>query len=99
MDAYVRHEQVRNGQDGHEGARGDGSVKQLHIKVLVGLFLAAGVLAWSGARVWGSRGPPPSGPGAAPVVLGVVAAAVFLERVCKLPEVEDDHDHRGAPQA
>ncbi|MGW7551093.1 hypothetical protein ACWGJZ_07600, partial [Streptomyces rimosus] len=31
-------------------------MKQLHIKVLVGLFLAAGVLAWAGARLWDALG-------------------------------------------
>ncbi|MFG2139119.1 DUF3180 domain-containing protein [Streptomyces sp. NPDC048650] len=163
-------------------------MKQLHIKVLVGLFLAAGVLAWGGARLWDSFGTLPSVPVAAPIVLALIAAvlaaaalsirsrlraqrerrpgakgvdplvaaravlfgqasalvaslvaglyggvgvflltsgldsvprrdqaiyagfsvlagaavvvaAVFLERICKLPEVEDDHDHRGASQS
>ncbi|KIZ19743.1 DUF3180 domain-containing protein [Streptomyces natalensis] len=163
-------------------------MKQLHIKVLVGLFLAAGVLAWGGARLWDSLGTLPSVPKAAPVVLALIAAvlaatafslrsrlraqrerrpdakgvdplvaaravvfgqasalvaalvaglyggvgvflltsgldvaprreqaiyaglsvlagvavviaALFLERVCKLPEVDDDHDHRGASRA
>lgn len=67
---------VGNGRDGHDGARGDGSVKQLHIKVLVGLFLAAGVLAWAGARLWDSFGTLPSVPVAAPVVLALIAAVL-----------------------
>ncbi|UQA93938.1 DUF3180 domain-containing protein [Streptomyces halobius] len=162
-------------------------MKQLHIKVLVGLFLVAGVLAWAGARLWDSLASLPSVPVAAPVVLaliaavlaatalslrsrlraqrerepdakgvdplvaaravvfgqasalvaslvaglyggvavylltsgldgprrdqaiyaglsvlagvGVVAAALFLERVCKLPEGEDDDDNPGAAPA
>ncbi|GAA2584883.1 DUF3180 domain-containing protein [Streptomyces tubercidicus] len=51
-------------------------MKQLHIKVLVGLFLAAGVLAWGGARLWDSFGTLPSVPVAAPVVLGLIAAVL-----------------------
>ncbi|MFI9051804.1 DUF3180 domain-containing protein [Streptomyces sp. NPDC053427] len=163
-------------------------MKQLHIKVLVGLFLAAGVLAWGGARLWDSFGTLVSVPMAAPIVLALIAAvlatmafsfrsrlraqrerrqgakgveplfaaravvfgqasalvaapvaglyggvgaflltsglelaprrdqaiyaglsvlagaavviaAMFLERVCKLPEGEDNHDHPGASRA
>ncbi|KOG41683.1 DUF3180 domain-containing protein [Streptomyces decoyicus] len=51
-------------------------MKQLHIKVLVGLFLAAGVLAWGGARLWDSFGTLPSVPVAAPIVLALIAAVV-----------------------
>ncbi|GAA2295515.1 DUF3180 domain-containing protein [Streptomyces caniferus] len=51
-------------------------MKQLHIKVLVGLFLAAGVLAWGGARLWDSLGTLPSVPVAAPVVLALIAAVL-----------------------
>ncbi|MBT3163461.1 DUF3180 domain-containing protein [Streptomyces sp. Vc74B-19] len=31
--------------------------------------------------------------------IGVIAAAIFLERVCKLPEDEDDNDHPGTAPA
>ncbi|MER0481755.1 MULTISPECIES: DUF3180 domain-containing protein [unclassified Streptomyces] len=51
-------------------------MKQLHIKVLVGLFLAAGVLAWGGARLWDSLGTLPSVPVAAPIVLALIAAVL-----------------------
>ncbi|MFD8548702.1 DUF3180 domain-containing protein [Streptomyces sp. NPDC059649] len=51
-------------------------MKQLHIKVLVGLFLAAGVLAWGGARLWDSFGTLPSVPVAAPIVLAFLAAVL-----------------------
>ncbi|WP_066933980.1 DUF3180 domain-containing protein [Streptomyces sp. NBRC 110611] len=51
-------------------------MRQLHIKVLVGLFLAAGVLAWGGARLWDSYGSLPSVPVAAPIVLALIAAVL-----------------------
>ncbi|MFF4607613.1 DUF3180 domain-containing protein [Streptomyces sp. NPDC001339] len=51
-------------------------MRQLHIKVLVGLFLAAGVLAWGGARLWDSYGTLPSVPVAAPIVLALIAAVL-----------------------
>nr|WP_205379514.1 DUF3180 domain-containing protein [Streptomyces sp. SID7805] len=65
-----------NGRNGHDGAKGDRSVKQLHIKVLVGLFLAAGALAWAGARLWDSLGTLPRVPVAAPIVLALIAAVL-----------------------
>jgi divalent metal cation (Fe/Co/Zn/Cd) transporter len=49
-------------------------VKQLRIKVLVGLFVVAGVLTWAGARLWDSFGSLPSVPVAAPIVLALIAA-------------------------
>ncbi|MGW7576823.1 DUF3180 domain-containing protein [Streptomyces sp. NPDC054765] len=51
-------------------------MKQLHIKVLVGLFLVAGVLAWGGARLWDALGTLPSVPVAAPIVLALIAAVL-----------------------
>ncbi|MFI7101752.1 DUF3180 domain-containing protein [Streptomyces sp. NPDC050161] len=51
-------------------------MKQLRIKVLVGLFLVAGVLAWAGARLWDSLGTLPSVPLAAPIVLALIAAVL-----------------------
>lgn len=56
--------------------RGDGSVKQLRIGVLFGLFAAAGVLSWAGARLWDSFGTLPRVPVAAPIVLAVIAAVL-----------------------
>ncbi|ARZ68682.1 hypothetical protein SMD11_3038 [Streptomyces albireticuli] len=56
--------------------RGDGSVKQLRIGVLVGLFAAAGIVSWAGARLWDSLGTLPSVPVAAPIVLAVIAAVL-----------------------
>ena len=159
-------------------------MKELRIRMLVGVFVVAGVLSWAGARLWNAIGTLPSVPLAAPIVLaiiavillstalsirsrlkaqrerdpeakgvdplmaaravvfgqasalvaalvagmyggtgvvllesldiparrdqaiyagfsvvaaiGVIAAALFLERVCRLPDDEDDHDGTGA---
>ncbi|MEV5507582.1 DUF3180 domain-containing protein [Streptomyces orinoci] len=51
-------------------------MKQLRIGVLLGLFAAAGVLSWSGARLWDSFGTLPRVPVAAPIVLAVIAAVL-----------------------
>ncbi|MEU9121219.1 DUF3180 domain-containing protein [Streptomyces sp. NPDC048506] len=51
-------------------------MRQLHIKALVGVFLAAGVLAWGGARLWDAFGTLPSVPKAAPIVLGLIAVVL-----------------------
>ncbi|MFF2652442.1 DUF3180 domain-containing protein [Streptomyces sp. NPDC058045] len=52
-------------------------MKELRIRVLAGLFLGAGVLAWAGARLWDSLGTLPRVPGAAPVVLAVIAVILL----------------------
>ncbi|WP_043265493.1 DUF3180 domain-containing protein [Streptomyces sp. CT34] len=51
-------------------------MKQLRIKVLVGLFVVAGVLAWAGARLWDSFGTLPGVPVAAPIVLALIAVVL-----------------------
>ncbi|MGW6393927.1 DUF3180 domain-containing protein [Streptomyces sp. NPDC055103] len=51
-------------------------MKQLRLKVLAGLFLAAGILSWGGARLWDSVGTLPSVPIAAPIVLAVIAVVL-----------------------
>ncbi|MFE6226674.1 MULTISPECIES: DUF3180 domain-containing protein [unclassified Streptomyces] len=51
-------------------------MKQLRLKVLAGLFVAAGILSWGGARLWNSVGTLPSVPLAAPVVLAVIAVVL-----------------------
>ncbi|MET9295745.1 DUF3180 domain-containing protein [Streptomyces sp. NPDC003077] len=51
-------------------------MKQLRIKVLVGLFVVAGVLAWAGARLWDAFGTLPGVPVAAPIVLALIAAVL-----------------------
>ena len=52
-------------------------MKQLRIRTLAGLFLAAGVLSWSGARLWDSVGTLPKVPLAAPIVLAVIAVVLL----------------------
>ncbi len=51
-------------------------MKQLRFRVLVGLFLGAGVLAWAGSRLWHELGTLPSVPLAAPIVLGLIAVVL-----------------------
>lgn len=51
-------------------------MKQLRIRVLVGLFLGAGVVSWTGARMWDALGTLPGVPVAAPIVLGLIAAVL-----------------------
>ncbi|MGP3984652.1 DUF3180 domain-containing protein [Streptomyces sp. KR80] len=51
-------------------------MKQLRIRVLFGLFGAAGVLSWAGARLWDTFGTLPRVPVAAPIVLGAIAAVL-----------------------
>ncbi|MFF8592016.1 DUF3180 domain-containing protein [Streptomyces sp. NPDC015220] len=52
-------------------------MKELRIRVLVGVFVVAGVLSWAGARLWNSVGTLPSVPLAAPVVLALIAAVLL----------------------
>ncbi|MFD6431619.1 DUF3180 domain-containing protein [Streptomyces venezuelae] len=52
-------------------------MKELRIRTLVGLFLVAGVLSWSGARLWDSVGSLPRVPLAAPIVLAVIAVVLI----------------------
>ncbi|MER5951762.1 DUF3180 domain-containing protein [Streptomyces sp. NPDC001904] len=52
-------------------------MKQLRIRTLAGLFGAAGVLSWAGARLWNALGTLPSVPLAAPIVLAVIAVVLL----------------------
>jgi Protein of unknown function (DUF3180) len=52
-------------------------VRELRIRVLIGVFVVAGVLSWAGARLWNSIGTLPSVPLAAPVVLAVIAVILL----------------------
>jgi hypothetical protein len=51
-------------------------LKQLRFRVLAGIFLVVGVLAWAGARLWNELGVLPGVPLAAPIVLGAIAAVL-----------------------
>ncbi|WP_340560257.1 DUF3180 domain-containing protein [Streptomyces sp. GSL17-111] len=52
-------------------------MKQLRLRTLVGVFLASGVPAWAGARLWHNLGSLPAVPVLAPVVLGGIAAVLL----------------------
>jgi hypothetical protein len=51
-------------------------VNQLRIRTLAGLFVAAGVLSWAGARLWATLGTLPNVPLAAPIVLALIAVVL-----------------------
>ncbi|MFI5632135.1 DUF3180 domain-containing protein [Streptomyces sp. NPDC051664] len=52
-------------------------MRQLRLRVLAGIFVAAGVLSWGVARLWDSLDTLPSVPLAAPVVLAVIAVILL----------------------
>ncbi|WP_460068253.1 DUF3180 domain-containing protein [Streptomyces sp. YKOK-I1] len=52
-------------------------MRELHIRVLAGVFVVAGVLSWAGARLWNSIGTLPSVPLAAPIVLALIAVVLL----------------------
>ncbi|MFI2641317.1 DUF3180 domain-containing protein [Streptomyces sp. NPDC018610] len=52
-------------------------MKELRIRVLVGVFVVAGVLSWAAARLWNAVGTLPSVPLAAPIVLALIAAVLL----------------------
>ncbi|MFG2194811.1 DUF3180 domain-containing protein [Streptomyces sp. NPDC048639] len=51
-------------------------MKELRVRILVGLFVVAAVLSWAGARLWDTFGTLPRVPVAAPIVLAVIAAVL-----------------------
>jgi len=52
-------------------------VRTLRIRTLAGVFVVTGVLSWSGARLWDTFGTLPGVPVAAPIVLALIATALF----------------------
>ncbi|MFB7931213.1 MULTISPECIES: DUF3180 domain-containing protein [Streptomyces] len=52
-------------------------MRELRIRVLVGVFVVAGVLSWAGARLWNSVGTLPGVPMAAPIVLAMIAVVLL----------------------
>jgi len=52
-------------------------VRELRIRVRVGVFVVAGILSWAGARLWNSIGTLPSVPLAAPIVLALIAVVLL----------------------
>lgn len=69
-------------------------MKQLRIGVLAGLFLAAGVLSWSGARLWDSVGTLPSVPLAAPIVLALIAVILFATAISLRGQLKAQRERR-----
>nr|WP_202486166.1 DUF3180 domain-containing protein [Streptomyces sp. SID4985] len=53
----------------------------MRIRVLAGVFVAAGVLSWAGARLWNSLGTLPGVPLAAPIVLALIAVVLFATAI------------------
>ncbi|KOG35411.1 DUF3180 domain-containing protein [Streptomyces resistomycificus] len=52
-------------------------MRELRIRLLVGVFAVAGILSWAGARLWNSVGTLPSVPLAAPIVLALIAVVLL----------------------
>ncbi|MEU6852409.1 DUF3180 domain-containing protein [Actinacidiphila alni] len=52
-------------------------MRTLRIRTLAGLFAVAAVLSWAGARLWDHVGTLPGVPVAAPIVLALIAVALF----------------------
>lgn len=74
-------------------------MKELRIRVLAGVFVVAGILAWAVARLWNSLGTLPSVPVAAPIVLAVIAvvlvATALSLRARLKAQRERQHDAKG----
>ncbi|MBW5483343.1 DUF3180 domain-containing protein [Streptomyces bambusae] len=52
-------------------------MKQLRLGVLAAIFVIAGLLSWTGARLWNAYGTLPGVPLAAPIVLAVIAVVLL----------------------
>ncbi|CAK7288342.1 DUF3180 domain-containing protein [Streptomyces misionensis] len=52
-------------------------MRELRIRVLIGVFVVAGILSWAGARLWNSIGTLPGVPLAAPIVLALIAVVLL----------------------
>lgn len=62
---------------GDEDVEAGNSVRTLRIRTLAGLFAVALVLSWAAARLWDTFGTLPRVPVAAPIVLALIAVALF----------------------
>ncbi|MFJ3584842.1 DUF3180 domain-containing protein [Streptomyces sp. NPDC090127] len=69
-------------------------MKQLRLKVLAGLFLAAGILSWGAARLWDAVGTLPSVPLAAPIVLASIAAVLTATALSLRARLKAQRDRR-----
>ncbi|MEV7286825.1 DUF3180 domain-containing protein [Streptomyces sp. NPDC093252] len=52
-------------------------MRELRVRLLIGVFVVAGVLSWAAARLWNSVGTLPSVPLAAPIVLALIAVVLL----------------------
>ena len=52
-------------------------MRELRIRVLIGVFIVAAILSWAGARLWNAIGTLPSVPLAAPIVLALIAVVLL----------------------
>lgn len=69
-------------------------MRELHVKMLAGVFVVAGVLSWAGARLWNSVGTLPSVPLAAPVVLALIAAVLLATALSLRARLKAQRDRR-----
>ncbi|MFJ3231690.1 DUF3180 domain-containing protein [Streptomyces sp. NPDC086787] len=69
-------------------------MRELRIRVLVGVFVVAGILSWAGARLWNSIGTLPSVPLAAPVVLALIAAVLLATAVSLRARLKAQRERR-----
>ncbi|MBX9424492.1 DUF3180 domain-containing protein [Streptomyces lateritius] len=69
-------------------------MKQLRLKVLAGLFVVAGIIAWGAARLWDSVGTLPSVPIAAPIVLAAIAAVLTATALSIRSRLRAQRDRR-----
>jgi len=69
-------------------------VRELHIRVLAGVFVVAGVLSWAGARLWNSVGTLPSVPLAAPIVLAVIAVILLATAISLRSRLKAQRERR-----
>ncbi|UIX31883.1 DUF3180 domain-containing protein [Streptomyces sp. GQFP] len=69
-------------------------MRELHVKMLAGVFVVAGVLSWAGARLWNSVGTLPSVPLAAPIVLALIAAVLLATALSLRARLKAQRDRR-----
>ncbi|WP_053746902.1 DUF3180 domain-containing protein [Streptomyces sp. NRRL WC-3618] len=69
-------------------------MRELHIKMLAGVFIVAGVLSWAGARLWNAVGTLPSVPLAAPVVLALIAVVLLATALSLRARLKAQRDRR-----
>ncbi|MFC9927293.1 DUF3180 domain-containing protein [Streptomyces sp. NPDC127190] len=74
-------------------------MRELRIRVLVGVFVVAGVLSWAGARLWNSIGTLPSVPLAAPIVLALIAVVLLATALSLRSRLKAQRERRPGAKA